>query len=91
VTVQAPQDPVAKAPPADPAPGADLPAEGTAPDAVTLEELFQDPTDMDACCFADCFDQFKACKQPCRVLSDPERQACLDECVAELDACTSHC
>lgn len=85
VAVQAPQDPAV-----DPAPGVDLPAQGAEPD-VTLEELFQDPADVGACCFAECFEEFSACRQSCSSLPFPEREACLNQCMAEHEDCTAGC
>ena len=85
-----PKVPTAEKPLAEPAPGADLASEEAEPDAITLEDLFQDPAEMGACCWAECMDQFNACRAECWPLNDPERQICLDNCSAQKNACLSN-
>lgn len=84
--VQAPQNPTPEATVQDQASEATLPAADGVLDEITLEGLFQEPVEVDACCFVECRNQREACLLACGGDS-----ACRAECNVEYEACKSHC
>ncbi|HLE83236.1 MAG TPA: hypothetical protein VJG13_02765 [Thermoanaerobaculia bacterium] len=84
--VGAPQDPVEVAPVPGQASETSPLADGDTLGAISLEGLFQEPVEVDACCFANCRSAWNACKNACG--SD---QACLSLCADEYEACIATC
>lgn len=58
---------------------------------IALEELFQDPAEVGACCVAECWEQKSACWESCPPYGDPGYMTCRNNCQAEYEACRSHC
>ena len=56
-----------------------------------LEELFLDPEETGACCFAECWDAWEACVNACPSEPFEENQACRQACGQERQSCTSQC
>ncbi|MGD2115649.1 MAG: hypothetical protein PVG07_11385 [Acidobacteriota bacterium] len=51
-----------------------------------LEELFLDPQELGACCFAECWEVWGVCVEGCN-----GDTACRQACTADRRECTSHC
>jgi len=65
------------------------PAEAGTVAPAEIEGLFVDPIDQDtgACCRGRCFSEKIACKDACAIGD----QICLDQCVADFNACIASC
>ncbi len=74
-----------------PAPRTNLPSGGKDLDAKLPSKLIQDPMEMDACCFAECYSARWACNDACPPFSTPEGEACRHQCYQDWLACKSHC
>ncbi|HSL81390.1 MAG TPA: hypothetical protein VLF66_01355 [Thermoanaerobaculia bacterium] len=72
--------------PEEPAAEAGLPAEERELDEITLEGLFQEPVEVDACCRGNCLGWYGDCMYACN--ADP---ICEQECGDEKQACLAGC
>jgi hypothetical protein len=67
------------------------PAEDGGIVAPELDELFIDPTDLGACCFAECYEQRSECLAGCPPISDPGWEACINNCGQQFNDCRANC
>jgi hypothetical protein len=84
--VEATQDPVEAAPvPAQASETSPL-TDGDGSGEISLEGLFPEPVEMDACCLAACRAEWNACNDACG-----GNHACQTLCAEELEACKANC
>lgn len=85
-TVQAPQE-VAEAPAPEEAPAVSPSEPAGAPAEISLDDLFQEPIEVDYCCTIDCREERISCSGACA----PGDSACQAACWAQYDNCLTYC